>query len=250
MDLSFATFRAVHAVSALFGLGVSGVWSAGCEVAPIELVGHKTAGSDGVVLAEVDTSESDTESPIFTTPRRYQIELTWRRAAALPEVPEPGASGLDGEVPDTPSGADLDLHLLHPFAVGRDLDEDGVADGWFDIPFDVHWNNARPSWDAPGDGDDGRLDRDDREGPGPEVITLDRCATDGFRIGVHHFADTAGTASIARVAVYVDDQRTFVAEARLLLHDLWEVGVMGCDGVVVAGDDTMFAGVALTGTGW
>ncbi|HRE92363.1 MAG TPA: hypothetical protein PK095_24825 [Myxococcota bacterium] len=228
--------------------------TAGCELAPIELMGQRDAdpGAD-VAVPDVgpELPEPDSSAPIFPTARRFQVELTWRRAGTQLGGGSPGG-GLDpGDGFGKPSGADLDLHYLHPFAVGRDLDDDGVADGWFDIPFDVHWNNAEPSWDAPGVADDGRLDRDDREGPGPEVVTLDRCDQDGFRIGVHHFADDIGTPSVARVSVYVDDQRTFMAEATLWLHDLWEVGVMRCDGQVEAADGgRTFPGVVVAGPGW
>lgn len=233
--------------------------TAGCELSPIELTGDRetTPGDgpdDGMLSSDTGPAgggSPDGASPIFPTPRRYQVELTWRRANTAMGVGAP-AGGLDpGDGYGKPSGADLDLHLLHPFAVGRDLDEDGEADGWFDIPFDVHWNNAEPAWDSPGVADDGRLDRDDREGPGPEVVTLDHCDRDGFRIGVHHFADSIGTPSVARVSVFVDDELTFVAEATLWLHDLWEVGLMRCNGVVEVMDgDRTFSGVNVAGPGW
>ena len=131
-----------------------------------------------------------------------------------------------------PSGADLDLHFLHPFAVGRDLDGDGSPDGWFDVPFDVHWANPSPTWGKTGGDDDGRLDRDDRFGPGPEVVSLDDCDDEGFAIGVHAFADQLGTPTEARVDVYLDGARTFSLSARLLHQDFWEVGTLRCDGRV------------------
>ena len=219
-----------------------------CEVAPIELLSEPPSapGDDDAVTTEPE--DGDTSTPIFPTPRRYQIELTWRRAVE----PEPGkgTGGLDDIGLGAPSGADLDLHFLHPFAVGRDLDGDGVPDGWFDIPFDVHWNNALPSWGAAGDNDDGRLDLDDRTGPGPEVVTLDLCEREGYRIGVHHFSDRIGTLMVARLAVYVDDVQTFMAEASLLQHDLWEVGVMRCDGYVEPLGGRVLSGVAVVNPQW
>lgn len=228
----------------------------GCELAPIELASRGATPGDETSWAAPDADTPgpgapDGAIPIFPTARRYQIELTWRRAnTQLGGGAQAG--GLDlGDGLGAPSGADLDLHLLHPFAVGRDLDDDGVADGWFDIPFDVHWNNAGPAWDGPGVADDGRLDRDDRQGPGPEVVTLDRCERDGYRIGVHHFADGVGTPSVARVSVFVDDQRTFVVEATLWVHDLWEIGVMRCDGrVELTSLERTFSGVVVAGPGW
>lgn len=229
--------------------------TAGCELAPIELKGDREVGSEtGVPVPDSGPAEvgpPDGASPIFPTSRRYQVELTWRRADTQLGTGS-AAGGLDpGDGYGKPSGADLDLHLLHPFAVGRDLDEDGEPDGWFDIPFDVHWDNAEPAWDSPGVDDDGRLDRDDREGPGPEVVTLDRCDRDGFRIGVHHFADRIGTPSLARISVFVDDELTFVAESTLWLHDLWEVGVMRCDGrVEPSSDERTFSGVIVSSPGW
>ncbi len=146
-----------------------------------------------------------------------------------------------------PSGADLDLHFLHPFAVGRDLDGDDSPDGWFDVPFDVHWANPNPTWGKAGGDDDGRLDRDDRFGPGPEVVSLDHCEDEGFEIGVHAFTDTLGTPTEARVDVYLDGVRTFSIAARLLHQDFWEVGTLRCDGQVDR-HDRIIPSVAVTGS--
>ena len=61
------------------------------------------------------------------------IELFWH----TPGDPDETDEGLE-------AGADLDLHLLHPLAAGPDLDGDGSAEGWFDIPWDCFWCNHNP----------------------------------------------------------------------------------------------------------
>lgn len=200
-----------------------------CELPPIELGGADGAPTPVIPDAEADVPVGEAE-PLFPSSRRYQVELTWRRADGGGPSPTHEGGGEIGL--GAPSGADLDLHFAHPFAVGRDIDGDGTADGWFDVPFDVHWNNPMPAWGAEGSDDDGRLDRDDRAGPGPEVVTLDACHDQRFAIGVHAFGDGLGTATLARVDVFLDGLRTFTASRSLLAGDLWEVGHLGCDGQV------------------
>lgn len=162
-------------------------------------------------LGRTDTSEATIEvGPV----RRYHVELTW----APPLFAQGGES-------------DLDLHVLHPFAVGEDIDHDGTADGWFDLPFDVHWNNAAPAWGFAGGDDDGRLDRDDREGPGPEVVSLEDCGgVDRYRVGVHFFDDHGSGARVARVRVFFERGLVADRSATLAVGDLWEVGTILCDG--------------------
>lgn len=248
------------------------------DIAPIELASPAPDGPparpDASAVLETTQPAPDPEGPLFPASRRYHIELTWRRATPGDTVTAPSseptgptnptspagpaapgdATGRDpapsADAPPRelgpPSGADLDLHFLHPFAVGRDLDRDGHPDGWFDIPFDVHWANPSPTWGhAKDQDDDGRLDRDDRAGPGPEVISLDLCAAgEAFRIGVHVFSDPVGTPLIARVDLFVDGQRAFGISARLLHQDFWEVGALTCDGRVAL-EDRLIPAVAV-----
>jgi len=142
------------------------------------------------------------------------IELLWR----TPNDPDEGDTGPE-------AGSDLDLHFLHPWAAGPDLDGDGTADGWFDIPFDCFWFNAHPNWGSydPAINDDPGLDRDDTDGGGPENINIDIPEGVVYRVGVHYWNDHGYGASYATIRVYV--YALLVLELpNVLLYDsnMWE----------------------------
>ena len=143
------------------------------------------------------------------------IELLWH----TPEDPDETDTGPE-------AGSDLDLHFLHPWAAGPDLDGDGAPDGWFDIPFDCFWFNAHPNWGSydPAINDDPGLDRDDTDGAGPENINLDIPENVEYRVGVHYWNDHGYGASYATVRVYIYAQMVFeLADIMLVDSDMWEV---------------------------
>ena len=157
------------------------------------------------------------------TAAELRVELLWD----TPNDPDPFDIG-------TARGTDLDLHLLHPFAVGVDVTGDGDRDGWFDIPFDTFFGNPAPEWGSFDAKvlDDPRLVADDEDGQGPEVIELPTRPLDRtFRIGVHSYDQHNYGASEVVVRIAVDGQ--IIASDRLeVLHadDLWWVGDIGPDG--------------------
>ncbi|MBM4352884.1 MAG: choice-of-anchor D domain-containing protein [Deltaproteobacteria bacterium] len=143
------------------------------------------------------------------------IELLWH-------TPE------DGDETDTgpEAGSDLDLHLLHPWAAGPDLDADGAPDGWFDIPFDCFWFNPHPNWGSydPSVNDDPGLDRDDTDGGGPENINLDIPENQVYRVGVHYWCDHGFGPAFATIRVYVYAVLVFeVVDVKLVNKDMWSV---------------------------
>lgn len=145
------------------------------------------------------------------------IELLWHTPNDLDETDE-----------GPTAGADLDLHFAHAFAIGADLDDDGVAEPWFDPHYDCFWFNPKPSWGSldPNVPDDPRLDRDDTDGAGPENLNLSQ-PEDGvsYRIGVHYWDDHGFGQSLATVRVYVYDTLVFEwSDMPLTHHDMWEVG--------------------------
>ncbi|MBL8784566.1 MAG: hypothetical protein JNJ59_06705 [Deltaproteobacteria bacterium] len=97
---------------------------------------------------------------------------------------------------DPNRGADLDLHLLDPDAVGLDLDKDGDKDGYFDSVLDCAWHNPSPTWSADvatpeGPAPVARLLRRDDTGYGPEVIALDHPIPERvYKVGFHVWDDT------------------------------------------------------------
>ena len=143
------------------------------------------------------------------------IELLWH----TPNDPDETDTGPE-------AGSDLDLHFLHPWAAGPDIDGDGQPDGWFDIPFDCFWFNAHPNWGSydPAINDDPGLDRDDTDGAGPENTNLDIPENVHYRVGVHYWNDHGYGAAFATVRVYIYAQLVFeLPDVMLADSDMWEV---------------------------
>ena len=141
------------------------------------------------------------------------VELLWH----TPEDPDETDTGPE-------AGSDLDLHFLHPWAAGPDLDGDGVPDGWYDVPFDCFWFNAHPNWGSfdPALNDDPGLDRDDTDGAGPENINLDIPEHVVYRVGVHYWNDHGYGPAYATLRVYIYGQLEFeVADIRLIGGAMW-----------------------------
>ena len=165
------------------------------------------------------------------------IELLWN----TPTDPDPFDDG-----PLT--GADLDLHFAHPFALigGEDLDGDGAPDGWFNSTYDCFWANPQPDWGSfdPTAADDPGLDRDDTDGAGPENVNLDEPedlttippelyerlggAPAAFRVGVHYWNDNGFGPSFATLRVYVHGVLVYErSDVRLVHHDMWHALTVG-----------------------
>jgi hypothetical protein len=147
------------------------------------------------------------------------VELVW----TTPSDPDP----LD-EGPET--GADLDLHFLHPAATGQDVDGDGVLDGWFDQPFDCFWFNTHPNWGVldPLVDDDPAFLVDDDDGAGPEIVAFEDPNEElTYRVGVHYWSDHGYGTSYATVRVFLQGALVFeMAEVELADHDFWEVATI------------------------
>ncbi len=121
------------------------------------------------------------------------VELTW-------DTPADSNQFDEGDF----LGSDLDLHFLHTFAAGDDLNSDGKLDGWFDMKWDCFWMNKNPAWEGTGDDDDPSLDRDDMDGAGPENINLDLPVNGRFyRIGVDYWDDHGFGPSYPRIKIYI-----------------------------------------------
>lgn len=146
------------------------------------------------------------------------VELIW----GTPGDPDETDTGAD-------AGSDLDLHFLHPWAAGPDLDQDGYADGWFDIPFDVFWFNAHPNWGSydPAANDDPDMIRDDTDGLGPELIHLENPEPFIYRVGAHYWNDHGYGPAYATVRVYLKGVLAFeAAGVELVDSDMWSVCVI------------------------
>jgi hypothetical protein len=159
----------------------------------------------------------DATATVLVTPcDAIHVELLWH----TPNDPDQADEGPE-------AGADLDLHFVHPFAQGYDIDGDGTPDGYFDNPFDTFWFNDTPEWGSldPAVDDNPSLDRDDTDGAGPENLNLNM-PQDGltYKVGVHYWADHGFGASDATVRIYLQQVLVFEQTLEGLTDcDLWEV---------------------------
>jgi len=142
------------------------------------------------------------------------VSLTWRTPADPDETNN--------------HGSDLDLHFLHPNA----LTSGGTPGGWFDADgWDCYWFNREPThWGTadPNVLDNPTLDRDDRNGVGPENINFDVPEAGlTYRVGVHYWDDKGYGTSFARVRVYLYGERVFeLDDVALECRDMWEVATI------------------------
>ena len=158
----------------------------------------------------------DTANLVVIPDEAIHVELLWNT---------PSDADQTDEGPE--AGADLDLHFTHPFASGADVDQDGVADGWFDQPFDCFWFNPTPEWASfdPAIDDNPSLDRDDTDGAGPENLNLNTPENDkSYKVGVHYWNDHDFGPSYATIRVYIYADPVYTLEDVKLVHrDMWEV---------------------------
>jgi hypothetical protein len=162
---------------------------------------------------------------LVTPPQALHVELTW----VTPGDPNPYDEGED-------AGSDMDLHLVHPYATGPDLDNDGYPDGWFDISYDCFWWNCKQclEWESidPNISDNPCLDRDDTDGAGPENVNLDIPKPGRtYKVAVHYWDDHGYGVSYPRVKIYCYGQLAYdvdlyAMQIGMFTCDLWEVATI------------------------
>lgn len=147
------------------------------------------------------------EMVVTVTPTdTFHIELTWHTPGDADETDTGGEAHWS-------AGSDVDLHLLHANGQGR----------FFDPTWDCFFETLTAEWGGPGAQDNPFLDRDDTDGAGPEVLSLEHPEALRYRVGVHYWNDWTFGRSLATVRVF------FLGElvdewAHVELHegDLWE----------------------------
>ncbi|MCC6621139.1 MAG: hypothetical protein IT385_07780 [Deltaproteobacteria bacterium] len=179
------------------------------------------AGRYEFELTVTDSTGEESCAParveVFVNPdEAIHIELLWD----TPNDTNPSDDGPE-------AGADLDLHVLHPFAIasGYDGDKDGKPDGYFDIPYDCFWFNDKPNWGSfQLVEDDPSLDRDDTDGAGPENVNLNLPENVCYKIGVHYWDDHGFGDSYATVKLYLYSSLVFEEQDVLMtMLDMWTV---------------------------
>lgn len=153
-----------------------------------------------------------TDLEVVVTPAALMhVEVTWH----TPGDPDESDEGFQ-------KGADLDLHVLHPNAIGADVDGDGEPDGWFNKPWDCFWFNPKPPWTA-------TLDRDDVDGAGPENLSFQQLEPGAvYRVGIHYWDDNGFGPSFATLRIYAEGKLVLeVADVELVPLDLWRAATIG-----------------------
>jgi len=167
-------------------------------------------------------------------PEGCHIELTWNTPADIPQSDECYVT--------RDCGADMDLHVLHPWATGERNDPaDGSPYGYFDQRYDCYWHKPLPVWDMAHSTDrdyQPNLDRDDTDGAGPENFTYKKADPDFsttppncYRVGVHYFDDHLFGKSYPTIRVFIDNatpvyEKTLTGGMNML--DMWDVGRVCC----------------------
>lgn len=134
------------------------------------------------------------------------VELLWRTPGDINESDE-------GSSPTFSAGSDVDLHFLYPFAVL-----------FFDDSYDCYWLNPQLEWSPAGEEGNPRLDRDDRDGGGPENLNM-RVPEAGssYRVGVHYYNDWGYGNAFATIRVYIYGVlREQWKDVEIRNADLWE----------------------------
>jgi len=142
-----------------------------------------------------------------TSDDALRVELLWRTPGDINETDEGGSATFSW-------GSDVDLHFLHPLAAGK----------YFDEVNDCYWLTPRLDWGPPGEVGDPRLDRDDRDGGGPENLNV-KVPEDGatYSVGVHYYNDWGYGNAYATVRVYIDGVlRDQWNEVLITNASLWE----------------------------
>lgn len=216
------------------------------EVAGTYVFELAVGGSDGVV-PDCPTS---TFTVVVVPGEAIHVELVWDT---------PGDPNQFDVGPE--AGADMDLHLAHQFGTSdheNDYDGDGEPDPWFHELYDCYWNNVSPEWgDESFPGDNATLVRDDNNGAGPEMASLD-VPEPGltYYIGAHSWNSNGFGKSFATVRIYIFG--ALAAEFTspgMLDSDFWSVARIqwpsgtitpflapGDDPLVTNGYPTMFFG--------
>ena len=111
------------------------------------------------------------------------------------------------------TAADLDLHGVR---AGSALFDERGGDCYYATP--------APNWGAPGVEDDPFLDRDDRDGYGPEEINQLVAADGPVTVYVHHFEDRGLGPANATVQVHVGGVLVAAESRAVAPGEVWSVG--------------------------
>jgi len=186
----------------------------------VDVVGGYTFHLD--VLDGATASLQAADYQVTVTPATpFSVELTW----VTPGDPDETDTGPE-------AGSDVDLHLVQPGQPtaqnSPDLDGDGEPDPYFDTRLDCFWFNPNPDWGATGTANNPRMDRDDTDGAGPEVISVAQPQSNlTYVVAVHYWRSHGYGPVTASVRVLLDGEEALSrADVALQEKDLWHVATI------------------------
>ncbi|MBM4342082.1 MAG: choice-of-anchor D domain-containing protein [Deltaproteobacteria bacterium] len=158
---------------------------------------------------------------------KLYVELTWDTPADPDKTDE-----TDPATGSKPAGSDLDVHLAHadaPDEPGQpDLDKNGEPDPWYAPCLDCSVWNVVGKWGKSDDfDDDAALDRDDKDGWGPEIIAVHVPQPNlPYFVGVYYFSNNGFGKSTPTIKVYLDGKlHTAKTGPTMDMQDMWCAGV-------------------------
>jgi hypothetical protein len=170
----------------------------------------------------VDAYDPAFASLLLDAPGEWEVALTVTNDADPPLSSVPAKCRI-GAVPEDRISvhlswgngptSDMDLHLA------RDLGD------FYVTPGDVSWCNANPDWGTAGFADDDpRLDVDDDDGYGPEIINVFEPVDGEYQVRVHLFDDADDGDTTATVTVSLDGEEAWSGSKLLARNEVWDVG--------------------------
>lgn len=156
---------------------------------------------------------------------KLYVELTWDTPA------DPDKT--DEQTGTKPVGSDMDLHFAHPDAYDElgqpDLDKNGEPDPWYAPCYDCSVWNVNAKWGSASNfDDDAALDRDDKDGWGPEIIAVHvPQPAIAYTAGAYYFSHNGFGKSTPTIKVYLDGKLAATKVGPSMdMNDMWCAGTV------------------------
>lgn len=155
-----------------------------------------------------------------SAPAGCHLELTWH----TPKDGDPTDQCFGG----MDCGADMDLHVVHPYASSPVFPY-----GYFNLKYDCFWFNPHPVWEedrALNPDYQPHLNVDDTDGAGPELFDYPFAKPGAcYKVGVHYWDDHGFGPSIPTLRMFVDGDLVYEKTAPAMQNlDMWQAGEACC----------------------
>ena len=180
---SSAIFQPSNAETTEYFVDATGRFELSCAVTDdAGLISNVACDTNGDRIPDSERGEPRTDRVVVVSRPEDDLQIELSTTPADPDETDEGFG----------FGADVDLHVLHPNGC------------WEDRTWDCHYRNDLANWgDSSRSDDDAELDRDDTDGAGPEVISIDQPEDVTYRVAVHYYNDHGYGLSLANVSIVV-----------------------------------------------